>query len=150
MTTRTFDAWAMPDWATPPPGFTDARTADDTAVVVRRPLIDPDGMRRLMAGLEARAWSGLEEDQGLLHPDKADERAGALGAVGSRFLDPEDSLRKKALALLPAASGLSPAMARAVLDGMAGTGPRPAFVACCGRSWEDRSRWPDSSGVRGG
>jgi len=42
-----------------------------------------------------------------------------LGSVGARFLDPADPLRSRALALLPAAAGLSPPMAAAVLDGMA-------------------------------
>jgi hypothetical protein len=43
----------------------------------------------------------------------------ALGRVGERFLDPADPIRVRALELLPVHSGLSPAMAAAVLDGMA-------------------------------
>ncbi len=43
----------------------------------------------------------------------------ALGAAGARFLDPADPLRVEALERLPEASGLSPAMCVAVLDGMA-------------------------------
>ena len=42
-----------------------------------------------------------------------------LGRVGRRFADPTDPLRREALDLLPATSGLSPAMSEAVLDGMA-------------------------------
>jgi hypothetical protein len=45
--------------------------------------------------------------------------AAALGRVGERFLDPDDPLRVRALELLPGNAGLSPAMTRAVLDGMA-------------------------------
>jgi hypothetical protein len=47
------------------------------------------------------------------------EIAEVLGAVGERFLDPDDPVRTRALELLPATSGLSPEMAAAVLDGMA-------------------------------
>jgi hypothetical protein len=43
----------------------------------------------------------------------------ALGSVGARLLDPEDALRAEALDMLPGTAGLSPAMASAVLDGMA-------------------------------
>lgn len=62
---------------------------------------------------------------GLLRRPAA-ELADVLGAAGERFLDPHDSLRRTALAELPASSGLSPAMASAVLDGMASdwTAPR--------------------------
>ncbi len=49
----------------------------------------------------------------------AAEIARVLGRVGGRFLDPEDPVRRAAVELLPATSGLSPAMAEAVLDGMA-------------------------------
>jgi len=43
----------------------------------------------------------------------------ALGAAGSRLLDPGDPIRAEALDRLPESSGLSPAMCVAVLDGMA-------------------------------
>ena len=43
----------------------------------------------------------------------------SLGRAGGRFLDPADPIRQAALAHLPAAAGLSPAMARQVVDGMA-------------------------------
>jgi hypothetical protein len=43
----------------------------------------------------------------------------ALGAAGARFLDPADPIRTEALEQLPESSGLSPAMCRVVLDGMA-------------------------------
>lgn len=47
------------------------------------------------------------------------EIARVLGAVGARFLDPEDPLRAEALELLPSTAALSPEMAEAVLDEMA-------------------------------
>jgi hypothetical protein len=55
---------------------------------------------------------------GLARQSTADVIA-ALGATGARFLDPTDPLRAEALDGLPEASGLSPAMCVAVLDGMA-------------------------------
>lgn len=42
-----------------------------------------------------------------------------LGRVGERFLDPGDPLRMAALEGLPVWSGVSPPMARAIVDGMA-------------------------------
>lgn len=45
--------------------------------------------------------------------------ARALGAVGIRFLDADDPLRREALERLPHDAGLSPRMAGAVLQGMA-------------------------------
>lgn len=45
--------------------------------------------------------------------------ADALGAVGARFLDAADPVRRSALALLPGTAAISPAQARHVLDGMA-------------------------------
>jgi hypothetical protein len=60
----------------------------------------------------------LEAGPALAERDAA-ELATALGRVGERFLDPGDALRLEALELLPEASGLSPAMCVAVLDGMA-------------------------------
>ena len=118
MTSSTFDAWEVPGWAPPPSGTTEARGAETTPVV-RYPTPAADWVRTLVAGLAARGPSGPDGSGGLLRPGGADERAEALGAVGARFLDADDSLRTEALALLPATSGLSPAMARAVLDGMA-------------------------------
>lgn len=42
-----------------------------------------------------------------------------LGRVGERFLDPDDALRTEALDRLPGVNGISGAMARLVVDGMA-------------------------------
>lgn len=50
---------------------------------------------------------------------RALDLAASLGRVGGRFLDPDDPLRREALARLPDASGLSERMCEAVLDGMA-------------------------------
>jgi hypothetical protein len=46
-------------------------------------------------------------------------RAELLGRAGARLLDPTDPLRMEAEERLPQRSGLSPAMARAVIEGMA-------------------------------
>ncbi|HSG49643.1 MAG TPA: acyl-CoA reductase [Longimicrobiales bacterium] len=53
------------------------------------------------------------------------ELAEVVGAVGERFLAAGDPLRDEALALIPGEAGLSPAMARRVLDGMALDWTRP-------------------------
>jgi hypothetical protein len=49
----------------------------------------------------------------------ADSVVRALGAAGCRFLDPADEVNREALERLPDSSGLSSAMCRAVLEGMA-------------------------------
>jgi hypothetical protein len=66
---------------------------------------------KLLEGLR-RARSAL-----LDRPSK--EIARLLGSVGARFLDPADELRAQALELIPDTAGVSLAMAREVLDGMA-------------------------------
>lgn len=102
----------------PPPSpsvpTTGGRMADDAAeaaVEVRHPDWDAEGLRRLAEILAAR------------HADLARRSAAgilaSLAEAGSRFLRPGDTYRRQALELLPATSGLSPAMAEAVLDGMA-------------------------------
>ena len=78
---------------------------------LRRLEADPEWVRDLCEALDA-ARPGLETRP--VH-----ELASVLGGVGARFLDPDDALRQRALEVLPPTSGLSPAMAAAVLDGMA-------------------------------
>lgn len=61
----------------------------------------------------------LERARGELIRRPVEEIARLAGLVGTRFLVENDPLRQEALARLPGESGLSPEMARAVLDGMA-------------------------------
>ncbi len=61
----------------------------------------------------------LEEARQDILDRPATEIAETLGRVASRFGDPSDLLRARALRLLPRSAGLSPQMAEAVLDGMA-------------------------------
>jgi hypothetical protein len=81
-------------------------------------------------GVVSRRWVPAEADvsallralrgaRGALLEHSAGELAALLGGVGLRFLDPADDLRREALDALPEYAGLSPAMARRVLDGMA-------------------------------
>ena len=78
----------------------------------------------------AALCAALRDEAPALRERRADEIAAVLGRVGSRFLDPGDPLRNEALERLPSAAGLSPEMARAVLDGMAAdwTGARLAAL----------------------
>ncbi|GMV06794.1 MAG: hypothetical protein AMXMBFR53_30690 [Gemmatimonadota bacterium] len=102
-------AWSLPKGVAPPPGS--RRIIPVGAAQVEHLPVDADWMRGLTASLRA-ARRALQERS-------ADELAGVLGGVGARFLDPADPLRLRALETLPGTSGLSPAMASAVLDGMA-------------------------------
>ncbi|MCY4646828.1 MAG: hypothetical protein OXE73_08145 [Gammaproteobacteria bacterium] len=119
---RTFPAWWLP------PGLpgdgpsldaslsVDGRAPTSTVSVgdslrLRFPTPDPAFARRVCDRL-AEAGACLRER-------RTDALVASLGRAGARFLDPADPLRKAALDLLPAAAGLSPAMAREVLNGMA-------------------------------
>src|SRR5206468_9601492 len=61
--------------------------------------VSADQMRRLLAGLRARAARG-----------ESAERAASVAAAARRFLDPGDRLRCRALDALPGLTGFSPAM----------------------------------------
>lgn len=120
MSDRFFDAWALPAWAHGPAGIAEVAGGASEAVRVRYPAASADWMRELAGGLRERTVQGPTDDAGgLLGPAAADRRAVTLGNVGARFADPGDPLRRAALRLLPPTSGLSPDMARLVLDGMA-------------------------------
>ncbi|MDZ7781318.1 MAG: acyl-CoA reductase [Gemmatimonadota bacterium] len=107
-----FDAWAVPDGVPTLPGTREVTASPD--LQVRCPTADPDWMRAVVRSLgEGPAGAGAEDEHAVT------ARVEALGAVGRRFLDPDDRLRREALALLPPTSGLSEAMAEVVLDGMA-------------------------------
>ncbi len=114
-----FDAWALPAWAHGPAGIAEAAGDASEAVRVRYPAANADWMQELAGGLRERTARAASDEGSLLHPAAADRRAVVLGSVGARLTDPGDPLRREALRLLPPTSGLSPAMARAVLDGMA-------------------------------
>ena len=100
-----FDAWSIPGDSEPPA----PRDLPESAL--RYLPYRVDWASALLQRLEA-----AREDL-LARP--ATEIAETLGRVGGRFADPEDPLRRTALALLPASAGLSPAMAQQVVDGMA-------------------------------
>lgn len=119
---RHFDAWCVPAWtdrAGPEgaeTGIAEVRPrratgSEAASPVLRYPELDEGSARELAHRLVA-------------HRDRladlpASELAHLLGRVGRRFLEPGDPLRDRALQLLPSTAGISPAMARAVLDGMA-------------------------------
>ena len=77
---------------------------------------EPDavGVRQL-----GRVCAQLSEARDDLRERPWEELADRLGRVGARFLDARDPLRIEALDRLPSDAALSPAMAEAVLDGMA-------------------------------
>lgn len=116
---RTFPAWWLPPGAPGggacaaaadrPAAFSTAPVSDDLRL--RFPTPDPAFARRLCDRL-AEAGAGL-------HDRRTDSLVASLGRAGARFLDPGDPIRGAALDLLPAAAGVSPAMAREVVDGMA-------------------------------
>lgn len=95
--------------ADPPAGFSTAPLSDD--LQLRFPTPDPVLARRLC--------DHLAEAGAHLHERRTDSLVASLGRAGARFLDPGDPIREESLDLLPAAAGLSPAMAREVVDGMA-------------------------------
>jgi cytochrome c551/c552 len=79
---------------------------------LRYPLLDRNEMDSLADRLR------LARDEVLLSLE-VEDIAQALGRAGARFLTDGDPLREEALTLLSLNSGLSSAMAEAVLDGMA-------------------------------
>ncbi len=104
-----FDAWALPRTVRLPQAAPTERRVG--SLTVRMLSADPFWLRATTRGVRA-AGTGLRA-----LPVR--EIAAVLGRVGERFLIGRDPLRVRALELLPATSGLSPAMAAAVLDGMA-------------------------------
>jgi hypothetical protein len=85
------------------------------------PRLREESARSLLAHLRRARTALLERP--------AREIAGALGAAGARFLDPQDELRREALEVLPASARLSGPMASAVLDGMAADWCAPRLLA---------------------
>lgn len=102
------DGWYLPPGSAPPPTVEEL---DAYGLTVRHPGLHPEWLRELADRLRAGADA--------LRSLPVEEVVGALGTVGRRLLDDADPLRARALELLPPTAGLSPEMARAVLDGMA-------------------------------
>jgi len=103
-------------WSFPPDFAWEERVASTTS--------PPGGGRILHPRLDGNAAGGLartlrEDGGGRLSGRSAAEVARILGRVGERFLDPGDPWRREALERLPGVAGISPAMARLVLRGMA-------------------------------
>ena len=134
---KTFPAWwlprGMPDGGTSRATFSTAPVND--RLRLRFPTPDPTFARHLCDHL-AQAGDRLRERP-------TDSLIESLGRAGARFLDAADPIREAALDLLPAAAGLSPAMAREVVDGMARdwTADRLARVV--------RSQFPDPGVLEG-
>jgi len=119
-----FDAWSvaapLPDGARfatvevpaeERPTHPSEASGSEASPLLRRLVLDDAGARVLIEGLRRGRQALLDRS--------ARDVARLLGAVGARFLDPEDPLRREALARLPATAGVSAEMAQAVLDGMA-------------------------------
>ena len=104
-----FDAWALPPGITLP--HRPSLSFESGSTQVRYLDADPDWL--------ARVLDALGDSRSRLVDRGAGDLCVTLGAVGARLLDPDDTLRMKALEYLPADSGLSAEMATVVLDGMA-------------------------------
>ncbi len=104
-----FEAWALPDGCELPTGEgSDVQLGELNVRIVDA---HPSWLRDLTGRLRAASDTLRDRPVAAI--------AETLGRAGARFLDDHDPIRARALALLPAESGLSPAMASAVLDGMA-------------------------------
>jgi len=84
--------------------------------------------------------AGLRGAGDALTGRSAADVADSLGRVGERFLDEEDELRRAALELLPPTAGVSPEMARALLDGMARDWTRGRLHGLLEHEFGDASR----------
>ncbi len=104
-----FDAWALPPGVTLP--HRPSLSFESGSTQVRYLDADPDWLTRVL--------DALGDSRSRLVDRGAGDLCVTLGAVGARLLDPDDTLRMKALEYLPADSGLSAEMATVVLDGMA-------------------------------
>jgi len=94
-----------------PPGW----KAEMRASVLPGGLVIPELGPESASALLAR----LEESAEYLRSLTNDELVGHLGRAGARLLDRDDALRQEAETWLPDEAGLSPPMARLVLDRMA-------------------------------
>ncbi len=106
-----FRAWSLPPEMDEP---TETRrvVCDPGGSDLVHPVLAPGEVRGVAARLRAAREAALLERP-------VASIAEALGRVGRRFLDPDDELRREAVDALPGVNGISPAMARLVVDGMA-------------------------------
>jgi hypothetical protein len=107
-----FTAWSGPHSTVREVTFVEEPAPFDPRCSIRFPALAPDRAVALMDALEAARCEQLL-------PMPVQRIAEALGDVGARFTRPGDPLREEALAWLPATAGISPEMARLVVDGMA-------------------------------
>lgn len=107
------DAWHLPPSAPAP-----AVVASGAGRVAR---FDEAGAEALLAQLRSA--------RPVLAACGAEERARALGRAGQRLLDPADPLRREAEDGVAREAGLSVAMAKAVIDGMARGWTAPRLLA---------------------
>ena len=108
---REHAAWWLPaGWGAPT--RTEVCEGSGQELRLRYPVLTPNEVISLSDKLR------LDRDE-VLVPLEVEDIAQALGNVGARFLTDGDPLREEAVSLLPPDSGLSAAMAEAVLDGMA-------------------------------
>lgn len=99
---------ALPD----PPTTTWSYGPEDQPVELRIPTLTPDLLeRQIEALLRARSRSLAERP--------VSEIVDVIDGVAARLLDPHDSLRRTAEAVLPLVTGASPLMVGLVLDNMA-------------------------------
>lgn len=117
MSDRHVRAYALPSWALEPSHLRSAPVG--SGLEIHCPDRDAAWMAELAAGLRSLSTRRGGSAATVQGDTDAVRRARSLGAVGRRFLDPDDELRRDALALLPQTSGLSGAMSEVVLDGMA-------------------------------
>ncbi|MDA0327685.1 MAG: hypothetical protein O2958_01540 [Gemmatimonadetes bacterium] len=105
------------------------------------PELSPDSVR----GLIRR----LQEGADALVCRSVSDITEVLGRVGERFGDEADEVRREALALLPATAGVSDAMARAILDGMAADWTHKRLRALVAAEFEDPAALDGITAIRG-
>lgn len=135
-----FDAWAVPGSASAL-GLT-TQAADG----LRWLCLDAEACRGLVCALRSARRPALKDHTVL-------RRAALIGRVGARFLDHGDPLRREAEEHLPPTTGLSAAMARAVIDGMARDWTEGRLVAMLKAELHDPTaldRFVDSGGAPAG
>ncbi|MEX2529128.1 MAG: acyl-CoA reductase [Gemmatimonadota bacterium] len=84
---------------------------DDDGLALERPVLDQGAANRVVREVQAKA--------NVLRGMSNDVLVESLGRAGERFLDPGDPLRRKAEAWIPPEAGLTPELARQVVEGMA-------------------------------
>lgn len=106
-----FAAWALPPGSDEPSRIA-LSSGEEDEFSFRHPVLSEEEMRGLCAALRR------SRDEVLL-ARSVDSLVERLGAVGERFLEPSDPLRREAMELVRENAGLSPAMSWEVVRGMA-------------------------------